>query len=203
MRRGRVWIAGWLLLGCDRPEDVELRELRRELTTRAAQVEALQAELEARNAELAQARAESRRCQSEPPPPPPEGADGAEPPPGPSALNPSCSEGRCVVGRRELEALVRDTPTLTRLARVVPATQDGAVIGIKLFAIRPGTPLALLGFQNGDMVRSLAGIEIDSLAALSRASEVVLEQERWTIAAVREGEPFELTIETSQAAQDP
>lgn len=192
MRSGRLWIAAWLLLGCDRPEDAELRALRVELGARTAQVEALQAELEARNAELAQAREESRRCQSAPPSPEPAAG---EPPAGPS-LNPSCAEGRCVVARRELEALVDDRPALFRLARVVPAMKDGAMIGLKLFALRPGSPLALLGFQDGDTVRSLAGVEINSIEALTGAYyEVVRKQDRWTIQAVRDGEPFEVTVE--------
>jgi hypothetical protein len=44
--------------------------------------------------------------------------------------------------------------------RVVPAMNRGQAIGYKLYAIRPHSPLAAVGFQNGDVIKSINGISL-------------------------------------------
>jgi hypothetical protein len=71
---------------------------------------------------------------------------------------------------------------LAAQARIVPHFQGGRALGFKLFAIRPESLYAKLGFLDGDCVRRVNGDAIDSpdkaLAAYGRlrsASEVVVE----------------------------
>ncbi len=44
--------------------------------------------------------------------------------------------------------------------RIVPAMNRGQVIGYKLYAIRPHSLLAAVGFQNGDVIKSINGIAL-------------------------------------------
>ncbi|MEO1173965.1 MAG: hypothetical protein AAFX94_18250 [Myxococcota bacterium] len=45
--------------------------------------------------------------------------------------------------------------------RIVPSFRDGKPNGFKLFAIKPGSPYALLGFQSGDVVERVNGKPIN------------------------------------------
>ncbi len=64
--------------------------------------------------------------------------------------------------------VARHTSPASRIlsyARVVPLT-SGPERGLKLFGIRPKSPLAILGLQNGDLVQSINGKPIADLDAL-------------------------------------
>ena len=52
-------------------------------------------------------------------------------------------------------------------AKVIPNLQNGVLSGMKLFAIRPDSLLAKMGFMNGDLVREINGQKVDSLSAWS------------------------------------
>jgi type II secretory pathway component PulC len=62
------------------------------------------------------------------------------------------------VRRADLERTV----ALAASARIVPAFRDGAPIGVKLYAIRPDSALALLGLQNGDTLIALNDVPASS-----------------------------------------
>lgn len=48
-------------------------------------------------------------------------------------------------------------------ARVVPGVSMGRTVGLKLYAVRPSSIYAALGFSNGDLVRTINGFEISSM----------------------------------------
>lgn len=76
----------------------------------------------------------------------------APPPPVVIAAPSAPSTTRVVdVRRADLEATAADP----RAARIVPAIRDGAPSGFKLYAIRPDSPLSLIGLQNGDTLRAI------------------------------------------------
>jgi general secretion pathway protein C len=50
-------------------------------------------------------------------------------------------------------------------ARIVPAVHQGALSGVKLYAIRPGSPLASIGLQNGDTVRAINDVPVTTADA--------------------------------------
>jgi type II secretion system protein C len=60
------------------------------------------------------------------------------------------------------EADVRNPATLFSQARILPKYEDGAMVGVQLNAIKPGSLFEKAGFQNGDVIRELNGIKIDS-----------------------------------------
>lgn len=64
------------------------------------------------------------------------------------------AEGRYEVSRK----LIADhQDAFMKGARIVPAIKDGKPLGFKLYAIRPGSPYALLGLANGDTITSVNG----------------------------------------------
>ncbi|MEO0811567.1 MAG: PDZ domain-containing protein [Myxococcota bacterium] len=78
-----------------------------------------------------------------------------------------------------------DLNTLYTHHSIVPAFRDGRPVGFKVFSVKPGSPYALLGFQNGDIVERMNGKPIDSpdralelYQQLQSASTVVLDIRR-------------------------
>jgi S1-C subfamily serine protease len=64
--------------------------------------------------------------------------------------------------RATADALLADPSTMAKGARVVPAIRNGQPDGFKLYAIRPSSVYARLGFQNGDTIRAINGYEMTS-----------------------------------------
>jgi type II secretory pathway component PulC len=62
------------------------------------------------------------------------------------------------VRRADLERTV----ALVASARIVPALRDGAPIGVKFYAIRPDSPLALIGLENGDTLIAVNDVPASS-----------------------------------------
>lgn len=70
-----------------------------------------------------------------------------------------CQGARCDVPRPYLERLLTELPTWSRDVRATPVTQKGAVIGLRLQGLRPGSPLFDLGLRGGDLIRHINGLE--------------------------------------------
>lgn len=195
-------LLGLLLGGCDPAKERELAAVRAELTAASALIEERGQQIESLTAELAQARADRAACELYRAPPPVTGDPpalrrGAMPAPGSEAtptLTPTCADGTCALRRSEVEAFMAAPEAMARLARVLPAVEDGKPVGFKLFAIRSQSPLALLGFKNGDLVRTVAGTEVHDMDAVLRAYSQLGTLDRWTITGTRKGAPFEVTI---------
>ena len=79
-----------------------------------------------------------------------------------------------------------------RSARVVPAMKDGKSDGIKVYAIRRGTPLQLLGLQNGDTLRAINGHPLLSPEQALEAYATVREATAITLELSRRGKPLTL-----------
>ncbi len=98
-------------------------------------------------------------------PPPAETPPGPQPPPTapawPVALGIlKVSETEFLVDRRVVDVALEGQADLTRTVRIVPESEGGKVIGIRLFGVRPGTLLYLIGFQNGDRLESVNGLDV-------------------------------------------
>jgi general secretion pathway protein C len=87
-----------------------------------------------------------------------------------------------------------DFNCLTRACRIVPAIRDGKANGFKLYAIRPNTLLALLGFQNGDTVKTINGRELDSPDKALEVYSALRNEKKFTVALERRGQPMSLVI---------
>jgi general secretion pathway protein C len=72
------------------------------------------------------------------------------------------SDSEFHVDRAVVEKILSDQAELMKSARVVPDTQDGKVVGVRLFGIRPDTLLGVLGMQNGDRLETINGFDMAS-----------------------------------------
>lgn len=66
------------------------------------------------------------------------------------------------VDRGVVDKILQNQAQLMRSARIVPEQQNGKVVGIRLFGIRPGTLLGTLGLQSGDRLESINGFNMSS-----------------------------------------
>lgn len=66
------------------------------------------------------------------------------------------------IDRAAVDKILTDQTELMRSARVVPDTQDGKVVGVRLFGVRPDTLLGNLGLQNGDRLETINGFDMAS-----------------------------------------
>lgn len=102
----------------------------------------------------------------------------------PSAVK-EVGDGHYEVSRKAFEALLADSRALSRGARIIPAKRDGETIGVKLYGMRSSSWLRLLGFENGDLVRTINGQPLtdpatllDTYPRLRAASSIRIELER-------------------------
>lgn len=70
------------------------------------------------------------------------------------------SENAYEIDRDIINKFLGAPQTLARSARIVPAVKDGQPSGFRLYAIRPGSPYAKIGLQNGDTIHAINGHEI-------------------------------------------
>jgi general secretion pathway protein C len=64
--------------------------------------------------------------------------------------------------RSVVDKILGDQTALMKAARIVPDTQNGQVIGVRLYGIRPDTLLGTLGIQNGDRLETINGFSMGS-----------------------------------------
>jgi general secretion pathway protein C len=89
------------------------------------------------------------------------------------------------VRRSVYDAIQGDPFLLLAGVRIVPSLRDGGPSGFKIYAVRPGSVLALLGFHNGDLILAINGRNVSSpdaaletFSALRSANRIVCELER-------------------------
>jgi len=67
---------------------------------------------------------------------------------------------RILIERTELNKSLANFNELLTQARAVPNIENGVVNGFKLFGVQPGSLYQKLGAQNGDIIKSVNGVEI-------------------------------------------
>jgi general secretion pathway protein C len=100
-----------------------------------------------------------------PPPPPPVAAAvaGATPVPADIASKiQKVSANEFNVDRQVVDKILENQAELMKSARIVPEQENGKVVGIRLFGIRPDTLLGTLGLENGDRLQSINGFDMAS-----------------------------------------
>ena len=99
---------------------------------------------------------------------PPSRAELGPGPADPGALARAARDGRQADRRQHLRGrsrhlrTVRNMRALSRSARIVPEIRDGKASGFRLYSVHPDGQFARLGFQNGDVIRSINGLTIYS-----------------------------------------
>ena len=92
------------------------------------------------------------------------------------------AKARYEVPKKDAEELIRNPTNLFSQARILPKYEDGQMQGVQLNAIKEGSLFEEVGLTNGDVIRELNGISIDSpeesarlLQEFSQANEFVAE----------------------------
>ena len=80
-------------------------------------------------------------------------------------------------------------------ARVVPAVKNGQPDGFKLYAIRAGSLYARIGLENGDQLRSINGLALDSADKALDLYTKVRDATKLEIQLLRRGKPTTITID--------
>lgn len=65
-----------------------------------------------------------------------------------------------IVDRRSLAVALQRQADLMRSARVVPESENGRVVGIRLFGVTPSSLLGRFGFENHDRLESINGVDL-------------------------------------------
>lgn len=97
-------------------------------------------------------------------PPAPMPSGGAAP-----GVDPSISKGIQKVSATEfnvdrgvVDKILENQAELMRQARIVPEQENGKIVGIRLFGVRPDTLLGVLGMENGDRLQTINGFDMTS-----------------------------------------
>jgi general secretion pathway protein C len=121
----------------------------------------------------------SQLCQARmfsPGTPPPAAAPVASAPPaaipaagGAPPLDPSISKGIVRISANEfnidrgvVDKILENQAELMKQARIVPEQENGKVVGIRLYGVRPDTLLGVLGMENGDRLQTINGFDMTS-----------------------------------------
>jgi general secretion pathway protein C len=96
-------------------------------------------------------------------------------------------EHRFEVPRTLLEAWMGDLGRL-RSMRIVPEIRDGQATGFRLYSIGPDSPLARLGFRNGDVVRAINGLDITTPEQALQAYALLKTSSSFLVVLERDGQ---------------
>jgi general secretion pathway protein C len=144
-------------------------------------------------------------CQSQMFKPPSGGAPAAtasaQPPPMPGSggLDPAISKGiqkksatEFDVDRGVVDKVLENQAELMRQARIVPETENGKVVGIRLFGVRPDTLLGVLGMENGDRLEKINGFDMTSPEKALEAYARLRTADHLTVSVNRKGQETNL-----------
>ena len=79
----------------------------------------------------------------------------------------------CTIDRVYAAGLLREPDTIFSGVRHMPSLKDGQYRGHKLYGIRPGAPIKLLGFKNGDMITGIDGSPVVETSFLAEVKEML------------------------------
>jgi len=96
------------------------------------------------------------------------------------------------VGKDVIDAALANPMALAKGARVVPAVKDGKPDGFKLYAIRPSSIFAALGFANGDTLVKVNGFELTSADKALEVYTKLRAATHLSVDIVRRGKPMTL-----------
>ena len=133
------------------------------------------------------------------PPPPPAAA--AIPPPGGGAgsVSDDIKNGIQKVGATEfnvdrgvVDKILENQAELMRQARIVPEQENGKIVGIRLFGVRPDTLLGTLGMENGDRLEKINGFDMTSPEKALEAYARLRTADHLTVSVNRRGQATNL-----------
>ncbi len=117
----------------------------------------------------------------------------------PPPIDPSISKGISRVSATEfnvdrgvVDKILENQAELMKTARIVPEQENGKVVGIRLFGVRPDTLLGVLGMENGDRLEKINGFDMTSPEKALEAYARLRTADHLTINVNRRGAPLNL-----------
>jgi general secretion pathway protein C len=98
------------------------------------------------------------------------------------------------IDRTAVDGLLANPAELMKV-RVVPAVEDGRIVGMKLFNVKPGSLLGTLGIQNGDQLSSINGFEMTDPQKMMEAYSKLLTANKLSVTVVRGGRPVGIDVD--------
>jgi general secretion pathway protein C len=92
------------------------------------------------------------------------------------------------VDRGVVDKILENQADLMRQARIVPEQENGKVVGIRLFGVRPDTLLGTLGMENGDRLQTINGFDMTSPEKALEAYARLRTADKLTIQVNRRGQ---------------
>jgi general secretion pathway protein C len=104
--------------------------------------------------------------------------------------------GKRTLQRSFVERVLREQASaIGGSVRAVPHQQDGRLVGVKLYGISRNHLLAELGLQNGDVLRTINGLELASPDQALDAYAKLRNASHFSVALVRRDRPLTLVYE--------
>jgi hypothetical protein len=100
------------------------------------------------------------------------------------------SENEYLVARDVSDVLFDTRQGIAGSVRIIPHFEGPDVVGLKLYGIRRDSPMGILGFKNGDMVREVGGYQVANPDAALEAYTKLRGTSPIDVAIVRQGEPL-------------
>ncbi len=96
------------------------------------------------------------------------------------------------VDRGVVDKILENQAELMRQARIVPEQENGKVVGIRLFGVRPDTLLGALGMENGDRLEKINGFDMTSPEKALEAYARLRTSDHLTVSVNRRGQATNL-----------
>jgi general secretion pathway protein C len=118
---------------------------------------------------------------------------------GPHSIDPAIAKGIVKVSATEfnidrgvVDKILENQADLMRQARIVPEQENGKVVGIRLFGVRPDTLLGVLGMENGDRLQTINGFDMASPEKALEAYARLRTADHLTVQVNRRGQNMNL-----------
>ncbi len=105
------------------------------------------------------------------------------------------ASGSYVVDRKVLETATQDMSRLLTQARLVPNFRGGKPNGFRIFSIVPNSLFDKIGLRNGDIIKSINGIDLKDPEKAFQVYQMLKDNDRFEIDLIRAGQRMTLTYE--------
>ncbi len=96
------------------------------------------------------------------------------------------------IDRSLVEKVLANPMAVAKGARVMPSSKNGEPNGFKLYAVRPSSVYAKLGFANGDTLHAINGMELNSMDKAMEVYSKVRDAQSLQVNVTRRGKPVTL-----------
>ncbi len=111
-------------------------------------------------------------------------------------LDPTIAKGIVKIGPREfrvdrgtVDLIIEQYAELMKGTMVTPDKENGRVVGVRLFGIRPESVLGVLGVENGDRIMTINGYDLTDPSAAVQAMAYLRSAPRIDVVIQRGGKP--------------